>query len=51
VENFRVWVKPLGYAISSHGTMERDIDMVATPWTADAVHPLALIGRLPRAIR
>lgn len=46
IENFRIWAKPLGYAISAHGSLARDIDMVATPWTADAVSPLALIGRL-----
>lgn len=46
VENFRIWAKPLGYAISVHGTLARDIDMVATPWTADAVSQLLLVGRL-----
>lgn len=28
--------KELGYAIAIHGTMERDFDLLAVPWTEDA---------------
>ena len=46
IENFRGWAKPEGYAISVHGTLERDIDLVANIWTAYACHPLKLVGIL-----
>jgi hypothetical protein len=32
----------LGYAIAVHGTLKRDIDLVAVPWTRDAVPPRQL---------
>jgi len=32
-------VRPLGYALAIHGSMTRDLDLVAIPWTEDAVTP------------
>jgi hypothetical protein len=32
-------VRPLGYALALHGSMNRDFDMVAVPWTDEAVEP------------
>lgn len=32
-----------GYALAIHGTMTRDFDLVAIPWTEEAGEPLALI--------
>ena len=29
----------LGYAVTTHGSMARDFDIVAIPWTDEAVHP------------
>jgi hypothetical protein len=29
--------RKLGYAIGVHGTLKRDIDLIACPWTSDAV--------------
>ena len=29
----------LGYAVATHGSMARDFDIVAIPWTNWAVHP------------
>lgn len=29
----------LGYAVGLHGTLARDFDLIAIPWTDDAVHP------------
>lgn len=28
--------RPLGYCVSVHGSMNRDLDLVACPWTEDA---------------
>lgn len=32
-----------GYAIASHGSMMRDLDLVAVPWTEDASEPEELV--------
>lgn len=43
-----------GYAIAVHGSMVRDMDLVACPWTDDAVEPekllTAIIARIGFAI-
>lgn len=31
--------KDLGYALAVHGTLKRDIDLIACPWTNEAVDP------------
>lgn len=33
----------LGYALALHGSMARDLDLVAIPWTEDAESPEKLI--------
>jgi hypothetical protein len=33
----RATARSLGYALAVHGTLSYDIDLVAIPWTADAV--------------
>jgi hypothetical protein len=38
--------KKHGYAISIHGSIQRDLDLVAIPWTEDAVDPECLIVSL-----
>jgi hypothetical protein len=44
--------KDLGYAITVHGTLNRDIDMVAVPWVEHQVaEPDHLITMLVGAIR
>jgi len=32
-----------GYALAFHGSMQRDFDLIAVPWTEDASSPLKLI--------
>jgi hypothetical protein len=32
-------VRPLGYALTLHGSMNRDLDLVAIPWTDEAAPP------------
>lgn len=43
IEPLRARARELGYAIAVHGTLKRDIDLVAIPWTPEAVdaHELA----------
>ena len=38
--------RQFGYAVALHGTGVRDIDLVAVPWTDDAISPDALALRL-----
>lgn len=34
--------RELGYALAVHGTLKRDIDLLAVPWVAEAAEPKAL---------
>lgn len=45
----RMTARALGYAIAVHGTLGRDIDFVAIPWTEEAVSPRALAKALALA--
>lgn len=36
VEPIRLYARDIGYAITEHGSKERDLDLVAVPWTAEA---------------
>lgn len=38
--------RELGYAIGVHGTLKRDIDLVACPWTTEAVDARTLAEAL-----
>ena len=38
--------REVGYALAVHGSMGRDLDLVAIPWTEEAVSAEALIMRL-----
>lgn len=40
-----------GYCIAAHGSMNRDLDLVAVPWTKGAVSPDALINALARELK
>ena len=39
-----------GYAIATHGSLRRDIDLVAIPWIENAVSPEALVEELQSLI-
>jgi hypothetical protein len=39
----RTAAKELGYAIALHGTLTRDLDLLAVPWIEDAAEPMALV--------
>jgi hypothetical protein len=42
----RAKAKELGYAIALHGTMARDLDLLAVPWIEDAAEPMELVNAL-----
>ena len=42
--------REVGYAIAVHGSMARDLDMVAVPWTEEAVSAERLILHLLAAV-
>lgn len=47
--NFRtIWeaARLCGYAVGLHGSMRRDVDLIAVPWTDDAISHYALIELL-----
>lgn len=37
IEKIRKVAREIGYAIGVHGTMERDLDLIAAPWTEEAL--------------
>lgn len=39
-----------GYAIGLHGSMTRDLDLIAVPWTKKYTSPELLISRIERTI-
>lgn len=46
IELIRHLAKDVGYAIGVHGSLERDLDLIAVPWTVGAVSKEALIEYL-----
>jgi hypothetical protein len=39
-----------GYAVAVHGSLKRDIDLIAVPWTDQAIEPDALADKIAGAI-
>jgi hypothetical protein len=37
IEKIRSLAKEVGYSIGLHGTLERDLDLIAAPWTEEAM--------------
>lgn len=46
VDRIRALAREVGYAIGEHGTKERDLDLIAVPWVADAVGNYDLIRHI-----
>jgi hypothetical protein len=42
VARIRELAREVGYAVGVHGSLERDLDLIAVPWVAEAVNPLTL---------
>lgn len=51
IRPLRERAKALGYALAEHGSMARDIDLVAIPWTESAVAPEALANSLRQVLQ
>ena len=47
----RETARVLGYALAVHGSLARDIDLVAVPWTETAVSQVALAEFLIQSVR
>ena len=39
-----------GYAIGTHGSMRRDVDLIAVPWRESAINPEALVQHLAEVV-
>ena len=46
VDLIRQYAKEVGYAIGEHGSKERDLDLIAVPWSSNADSPEKLIQHL-----
>lgn len=42
--------KGLGYALAIHGSMKRDLDIVAVPWIENAAEPKDLVEVIAKAV-
>jgi len=47
----RVEARLHGYALAAHGSMSRDIDLIAVPWVAEAKTPEVLVGGLRSVLK
>jgi hypothetical protein len=50
IRPLRERAKALGYALAVHGSLERDIDLIAVPWTDQARKPEALINSIRQVL-
>lgn len=50
IDRIRELAKEVGYAIGVHGTLERDLDIIAAPWTEDAVGNHDLIQHIANGL-
>ena len=50
IDKIRKLAKEVGYAIGVHGTLERDLDLIAAPWTSDAVSNFELVAHISRGL-
>jgi hypothetical protein len=47
----RAVARQCGYALARHGSEVRDFDLIAVPWTAEAVAPEELAERIRAAVK
>lgn len=50
IEPLRARARELGYAIAVHGSLERDIDIIAVPWTGAAIDARDLVRELVEVV-
>lgn len=51
VRPIREIARRLGYCVAEHGSKERDLDLVAVPWTEKAVNHVELINTLAQELK
>ena len=51
INPIRKVARQLGYAIGLHGTIARDIDLIACPWTDEAVDPEILVEAIAELVK
>jgi len=50
IPTIREVARKSGYAVGVHGSLTRDLDLIAVPWIEDCVEPEALAHRIETAI-
>ncbi len=50
IARIRELAKQVGYAIGVHGSLERDVDLIAVPWTDKAIGNAELIALLEKEL-
>jgi hypothetical protein len=48
--DFRKAALDCGYALALHGSMTRDMDLIAVPWVAEATTPKELVSKISDCI-
>ncbi len=51
IAQVRIAAKRHGYAVGWHGSMARDIDMIAAPWTDNASPPEEMVAHVVKCVR
>lgn len=46
IEKVREIARDCGYAVGVHGSRERDLDLIAVPWSENAINPHQLVAAL-----
>lgn len=50
IPTFANAVRPLGYALGVHGSMCRDLDLIAVPWRDEAAEPAAVVEAIRASV-
>lgn len=50
IDRIREVAYEIGYAIGKHGSKERDLDVIAAPWTDDAVGNHELLQHISKSL-
>ena len=51
IDRIRELAKEVGYAIGEHGSKERDFDVIAAPWTDEAVDSMDLLLHISHGLK
>lgn len=50
IDQMRSLAREVGYALGVHGSLERDVDLIAAPWTDEAVPAVALAEHIAKGM-